>query len=253
MAKFRNVSVKFWSDPFVETLTPEKRYFFLYLITNEHTTQCGIYEISFRSMAFETGYNTETIEKLVQFFEKAGKIKYSKKTNELAIKNFVKHNPQGSPKVKAFVDKEIKNIKDQSLIAYIYAIDTLSQEEEEQTQEEEQEEEREEEQEGGVIVWPSFLDFWDKYEKKQDRPKCEKKWEKINQEAREKIMLHLEDYILSTPDKQYRKNPLTYLNSESWENEIITPNTNGKFTREEKVNSLRAAFAKQVIERGKGT
>ncbi len=200
-------------------------------------------------MAFETGYNTETIEKLVQFFEKAGKIKYSKKTNELAIKNFVKHNPQGSPKVKAFVDKEIKNIKDQSLIAYIYAIDTVSQEEEEQTQEEE----REEEQEGGVIVWPSFLDFWDKYEKKQDRPKCEKKWKKINQEAREKIMLHLEDYILSTPDKQYRKNPLTYLNSESWENEIITPNTNGKFTREEKVNSLRAAFAKQVIERGKGT
>lgn len=199
-------------------------------------------------MAFETGYNTETIEKLVQFFEKAGKIKYSKKTNELAIKNFVKHNPQGSPKVKAFVDKEIKNIKDQSLIAYIYAIDTVSQEEEEQTQEEE----REEEQEGGVIVWPSFLDFWDKYEKKQDRPKCEKKWKKINQEAREKIMLHLEDYILSTPDKQYRKNPLTYLNSESWENEIITPNTNGKFTREEKVNSLRAAFAKQVIERGKG-
>lgn len=199
-------------------------------------------------MAFETGYNTETIEKLVQFFEKAGKIKYSKKTNELAIKNFVKHNPQGSPKVKAFVDKEIKNIKDQSLIAYIYAIDTVSQEEEEQTQEEE----REEEQEGGVIIWPSFLDFWDKYEKKQDRPKCEKKWEKINQEAREKIMLHLEDYILSTPDKQYRKNPLTYLNSESWENEIITPSTNGKFTREEKVNSLRAAFAKQVIERGKG-
>ena len=249
MAKFRNVSVKFWSDPFVETLTPEKRYFFLYLITNEHTTQCGIYEISFRSMAFETGYNTETIEKLVQFFEKAGKIKYSKKTNELAIKNFVKHNPQGSPKVKAFVDKEIKNIKDQSLIAYIYAIDTLSQEEEEQTQEEE----REEEQEGGVIVWPSFDNFWNIYDKKQDRPKCEKKWEKINQEAREKIMLHLEDYILSTPDKQYRKNPLTYLNSESWENEIITPNTNGKFTREEKVNSLRAAFAKQVIERGKGT
>lgn len=232
----------------METLTPEKRYFFLYLITNEHTTQCGIYEISFRSMAFETGYNTETIEKLVQFFEKAGKIKYSKKTNELAIKNFVKHNPQGSPKVKAFVDKEIKNIKDQSLIAYIYAIDTLSQEEEEQTQEEE----REEEQEGGVIVWPSFDNFWNIYDKKQDRPKCEKKWDKINQEAREKIMLHLEDYILSTPDKQYRKNPLTYLNSESWENEIITPSTNGKFTREEKVNSLRAAFAKQVIERGKG-
>lgn len=71
-------------------------------------------------------------------------------------------------------------------------------------------------------LWPSFEDFWNKYDKKQDRPKCEKKWEKINQEAREKIMLHLEDYILSTPDKQYRKNPLTYLNNNSWENEIVT-------------------------------
>jgi len=70
-------------------------------------------------------------------------------------------------------------------------------------------------------LWPSFNDFWDKYDKKQDRPKCELKWKKIQQEAREKIMHHLDIYIPSTPDKQYRKNPLTYLNSQSWENEVI--------------------------------
>lgn len=140
MAKFRNVSVKFWSDPFVESLTPEKKYFFLYLITNEHSSQCGIYEISFRQMSFETGYNQETIEKLVAFFEKSGKVKYSKKTNEIAIKNFIKHNPQGSPKVKAFVEKELKGVKDRLLIGYVYAIDTLSQQEEEQEEEQTKEE-----------------------------------------------------------------------------------------------------------------
>lgn len=139
MAKFRNVSVKFWSDPFVESLTPEKRYFFLYLITNEHTTQCGIYEISKRQMAFETGYNEETIVKLIDFFEKSGKIKYSKKTNEVAIKNFVKHNPQGSPKVKSFVEKEMKLVKDSLLIGYIYGIDTVLQEEQEEEQEQKEE------------------------------------------------------------------------------------------------------------------
>ena len=89
-------------------------------------------------MAFETGYNTETVAKLVEFFEKKGKIKYSRKTNELAIKNFVKHNPQGSPKVKAFVDKELIGVKDRLLIGYLYAMDTVSQEEEEETKEEEQ-------------------------------------------------------------------------------------------------------------------
>jgi hypothetical protein len=77
-----------------------------------------------------------------------------------------------------------------------------------------------------VNVWPSFEDFWDKYEKKEDRLKCEKKWKTIKQGAREKIMEHLELYVRSTPDKKYRKNPITYLNNESWNNEIIIP-TNG--------------------------
>jgi len=79
-----------------------------------------------------------------------------------------------------------------------------------------------------VIVWPSFQDFWNLYDKKTDLPKCLKKWEKIKQAAREKIMAHLALYVRATPDRQYRKNPLTYLNNESWNDEIITPTQNGK-------------------------
>lgn len=78
-----------------------------------------------------------------------------------------------------------------------------------------------------VTVWPSFDDFWDMYDKKEDRPKCEKKWKNIKQGTREKIMQHLELYVRSTPDKKYRKNPITYLNNQSWDNEIIIPQ-NGK-------------------------
>jgi hypothetical protein len=74
-----------------------------------------------------------------------------------------------------------------------------------------------------LAVWPSFEDFWQKYDKHIDRPKCEKKWKKINQQAREKILEHLALYVGATPDRQYRKNPLTYLNNESWKNEIIIP------------------------------
>jgi hypothetical protein len=136
MAKYRNVSVRFWSDPWVsEELTPEKRYFFLYLLTNEHTAQCGIYGITMRQMAFETGYNQETIQNLIQFFEAKGKIKWSKDTNEIAIKNFVKYNPQGSPQVKSFVEKELLEVKNKDLIPYLYPIDTPSQREEEQEEE----------------------------------------------------------------------------------------------------------------------
>jgi len=31
----------------------------------------------------------------------------------------------------------------------------------------------------------------------------------------------VDDYVLSTPDKQYRKNPDTYLRNKCWEDEII--------------------------------
>lgn len=103
---------------------------------------------------------------------------------------------------------------------------------------------------GDVTVWPNFNDFWELYDKKQDKPKCIKKWNTINQGAREKIMQHLAMYVRSTPDIQYRKNPLTYLNSESWENEIIT---NGITKKQRSSESLREAFKDEYVrEFGKG-
>lgn len=245
MAKFRNVSVKFWSDPFIESLTPERKLFYLYLITNEHTAQCGIYEITFKQMANESGYPMKKVEEFVDYFEKTGKIKFSRKTSEMAIKNFVKHNPQGSPTIKAFVEKELKNVKDRLLIAYIYATDTLSQEEE--TEEETEEQEKKEEPSGAVSVWPSFEDFWEAYDKKVDKPQCEKKWKKINQRAREKILEHVALYVGATPDPKYRKNPSTYLNNESWNDEIIlherTPKGNKQSSRE-----LAAALQQRIMQ-----
>ena len=67
-----------------------------------------------------------------------------------------------------------------------------------------------------------FDEFWSMYDKKQDRGKCEKKWLKLTDEERLLTMNHLPAYIESTPNKQYRKHPHTYLNSEAWNNEVIS-------------------------------
>ena len=76
-----------------------------------------------------------------------------------------------------------------------------------------------------VMVWPTFDDFWNLYDKKVDKPKVEKLWIKLKQREKEQIMAHIPAYKESEPDKQYRKNPQTYLNSKSYENEIIAKNT----------------------------
>ncbi len=128
MAAYRKISITFWADSFVQGLTPEGKYFYLYLMTNTRTTQCGIYEITMGQMCFETGYNQETVLKLIALFEKSGKIKYSKSTNEIALKNWPRYNESTSPKVVACVNNELKSIKNKVLIEYLYSIDTKSQE-----------------------------------------------------------------------------------------------------------------------------
>lgn len=68
----------------------------------------------------------------------------------------------------------------------------------------------------------SFSEFWDLYDKKRgDKAKLEKKYDKISEEDRKKIIAHVKAYKLAQPDKQFRKDPATYLNNRGWEDEII--------------------------------
>lgn len=152
MALYRNVHVSFWNDTkVIDEMTPEDRYFMLYLLSNPHTNQVGCYEISVRDISKEMGYTEESIKKLLERFEKKLKVaKYSKKTKELLIMNWYKYNWTSSPKVRACIEKELKNLKNKEFkdyiynicIPYIYGMDTHTQEEEEEEQEQEQEEEQ---------------------------------------------------------------------------------------------------------------
>ena len=76
-----------------------------------------------------------------------------------------------------------------------------------------------------------FSDFWDKYDyckgKKSD---VEAKWISLTDEERTLTMESLDTYLLSTPDKTYRKYPMSYLNTEAWNDEHIIPVANMAIT-----------------------
>ncbi|WP_339205859.1 conserved phage C-terminal domain-containing protein [Bacillus sp. FSL W8-1143] len=124
MAKFRQVYTTFWNDPKVtEEMTPEDRYFYLYLITNPNTTQIGVYSITKKQMAFDLGYSIESINSLMDRFENHHElIVYNNETRELAIKNWAKYNlNKGGKPVLDCIAKELREIKDKSLIRLVYA------------------------------------------------------------------------------------------------------------------------------------
>lgn len=141
MAIYRNVNITFWTDTKVsDDFSPEDKYFMLYCLTNNYTNLCGCYEISIKQMSRDTGYNEETIEKLLERFKDIHKvIFYNKENKELLIKNWYKYNWTKSEKLDKPLLKEIESIKtvefkkvvadeynkrDTVSIPYIYPMDT---------------------------------------------------------------------------------------------------------------------------------
>jgi len=122
MTVYRYIYTTYWDDPFIQKLTPEEKYFYLYLMTNRHTRQCGCYSITVKDMCFDTGYNDETINKLITRFEGYGKIKYDRDNNELIMLNWLKHNPAKSPLTAKCIDKELNEIKNQGFRTFIHGL-----------------------------------------------------------------------------------------------------------------------------------
>ena len=70
----------------------------------------------------------------------------------------------------------------------------------------------------------SFEYWWTLYDKKRGREKCLQKWQRLTESDRTACINATPAYVASTPDKQFRKDPLTYLNQKAWNDEIINRN-----------------------------
>lgn len=124
MAIYRNVHLSFWTDNKIEDdFTPEDRYFYLYLMTNPQTNICGCYEYSYSQMARHTGYNKDTIIRLLDRFQNFHKvIQYDAKTKEVLLLNWYKYNWSKSEKTLSGVENVAKYIKSENLRNQVFSI-----------------------------------------------------------------------------------------------------------------------------------
>lgn len=74
----------------------------------------------------------------------------------------------------------------------------------------------------------SFDDFWNDYDKKVGKPKSEDLWRKLKDSEKEEIQKYIPEYKKSQPDKQFRKNPATFLYQKGWTDELIFENKTTK-------------------------
>jgi hypothetical protein len=102
MSKLRSVNTQFWSDPWIEELSPSEKLLYLYFITNEKTNMLGVYELSIKKISFETGLNRDIIEKALKGFETINKVRYTQ--NYVILLNFAKHQNYNTNMKKSAID-----------------------------------------------------------------------------------------------------------------------------------------------------
>ena len=124
MAVYRNVQLSFWTDNKVEDdFTPEDKYFYLYLLTNPQTNICGCYEVSWFQLTSQTGYNKETVMRLIDRFENIhNMIKFNKETKEMLILNWYKYNWSKSEDTLKGILKVAEHIKCNEFKKYVFDV-----------------------------------------------------------------------------------------------------------------------------------
>lgn len=126
MAKQRYIKDSFWTDPYIEKLSPDYKLVFLYLLTNPLANISGVYELRLKRMAFETGYDQEVVENILKKFVEDSKIIQFE--SWIVIVNHIKHQSLGELTAKGinreileapeeikslFEEKTIKNSKEE--------------------------------------------------------------------------------------------------------------------------------------------
>lgn len=119
MARYRYLYTRIWQDPHMLKYSKDMKLFFIYLLTNPHTTQCGVYELPLELASVETKFTIEELQKLIEKLEKDDKVKYSPQTGEIAVKNWGKYNINDNPNIRKCVASELKDVKNKDLIKYI--------------------------------------------------------------------------------------------------------------------------------------
>ena len=68
-----------------------------------------------------------------------------------------------------------------------------------------------------------FLEFWNSYNKKTGMVKAKPRFLKLTWKEIDAIFATLPYYLKHTPDVKFRKDPFTYLNQRTWEDEVYMP------------------------------
>lgn len=125
MADYRPIKTSYWTDPMIRKLKADERYLYLYFLTCPQMTNLGIVEVSFETIEFETGLPQKRVEEAINSLQEKNRIYYHRETEELVVRNWLKHNITSSPHLLANIKKAFYLLKCRALVKLLYGAGDL--------------------------------------------------------------------------------------------------------------------------------
>lgn len=117
MATYRPIAPNMWRDKIFKNLDTSEKLFWVYLLTNPFTKQCGIYNTTVYEISLYSGLSVNVVELLLERFQNQYKlIKYDLQTEEICILNWFKHHQNSSPNVLKCIEGELKEVQSYELV-----------------------------------------------------------------------------------------------------------------------------------------
>lgn len=114
MGEFSKIERSFWETDEAREMTPEEKYFWLYLRTNANVNTLGCYPFRMRKAMDETGYNRETLEKLLKRMEECGYIFYCAETGEVLLLGWGAQNWTKKTSVLRAIQADLQKVKSEA-------------------------------------------------------------------------------------------------------------------------------------------
>ena len=121
--KTRIIYTKFWYDTYISNLGTKEKLLFIYLVTNEKVTICGIYELPDKYILLDVGITQKELDQMKERFMSDGKFSFI--DGWVRIENFELYNKFTGNLNETAKEKEMSLIP-KKVIDYPRGIDRVS-------------------------------------------------------------------------------------------------------------------------------
>ena len=116
MAVQRYISSSFWSDDWVDSLSVKEKLVYLYLLTNDNTSICGVYKLTIKRIKDDTSISRQKITDILQKFADDKKAYYV--DEYIVLPNWLKHQHLNNESVRLGTIRALKALPDH-IIAFL--------------------------------------------------------------------------------------------------------------------------------------